>query len=162
MVEPHPSKADYGNWVSSRLLYVTGALAVLSGVLCTISAWFILPGVVFLVCFSYLAYAKREFSPAGGDIQSKIQALVLQHLQWNGVGNVLDIGCGNGPLSIAIAKKYPTAQVRGIDFWGRSWEYSKSLCERNAAIERVSWEPRPLWNTTTLLADSVLLVTMTL
>ena len=47
-------------------------------------------------------------------------------------------------MTSEIAKRHPQAQVIGIDYWGTSWEYSKSLCDRNAEIEgvaeRVSFE----------------------
>lgn len=39
---------------------------------------------------------------------------------------------------IKLAKKHPNAQVMGIDYWGKRWEYSKSMCERNAEAEGVS------------------------
>ncbi|MDG6222479.1 MAG: class I SAM-dependent methyltransferase [Candidatus Bathyarchaeota archaeon] len=56
-------------------------------------------------------------------------------MDWNGEGKGLDIGCGNGALTIMIAKKYPKAQVTGIDYWGKRWEYSKKTCEKNAQAE---------------------------
>jgi ubiquinone/menaquinone biosynthesis C-methylase UbiE len=59
-------------------------------------------------------------------------------LDWDGEGRALDIGCGNGALTIKLAQKYPKAQVIGIDCWGKNWEYSKHACEQNATIERVS------------------------
>jgi ubiquinone/menaquinone biosynthesis C-methylase UbiE len=37
-----------------------------------------------------------------------------------------------------MAKKFPNAHVVGIDYWGGVWEYSKSVCERNAGIAGVS------------------------
>jgi cyclopropane fatty-acyl-phospholipid synthase-like methyltransferase len=71
----------------------------------------------------------------GGNVQNHIWELVLEHLVWNGEGQALDIGCGNGPLTIKLAHKYGGAQVVGIDYWGEKWEYSKNICERNARIE---------------------------
>lgn len=135
MSQPIPSKPEYANWVSSRLVYAPAGLAVLLGGLSALSPWFVLPALPIFACASYFAYARWKLSARGGDIQSKIQALVLQHLHWQGNGEVLDIGCGNGPLTIAIAKAYPSAHVTGIDYWGRSWEYSKAVCEKNASSE---------------------------
>jgi len=132
-------KADYGNWVSSRLVFAPGVLSLLFGGL---SFW--LPvlsvvAVIFFLCFLYFAYARHLFSPRGGNIQARIQNLVLDHIVgWDGVGKVLDIGCGNGPLTIQIAKRYPQAEAIGIDCWGKAWEYSKRVCDRNAAIEGVA------------------------
>jgi len=133
--EPEP---EYANWVSPRLAYVPGALAVLLGVLSIASPWFALPAILLFACSAYFAYARWKFSPQGGGLQSRIQALLLQRLDWDGEGQVLDIGCGNGPITIAVAKAYPNARVTGIDTWGASWEYSRGVCERNAAIEGVA------------------------
>ena len=98
----------------------------------------IVGAVLFLGVAGYGAYARYRFSPRGGDIQAQIEELVIDHLDWDGQGRALDIGCGNAPLAIAIARKFPKARVTGIDYWGGAWEYSKSVCERNAASEGVA------------------------
>jgi len=132
-------KPDYGNWVSVRLLIVPAVLSLLLG-----GAAFFLPalGIVaglFFFCFVYFAYARHAFSPKGRDIQSKILDLALSYIpSWDGEGKVLDIGCGSGALAIQIAKRYPHAQVIGIDSWGAAWESSQRLCEENARHEGVS------------------------
>ena len=138
MSQPIPSKPEYANWVSSRLVYVPAALAFLLGGLAAFTLWLLLPALFCFACASYFAYAQWKLSERGGDIQRKIQALVPQHLRWKGTGAALDIGCGNGSLAIAIAKAYPLAHVTGIDAWGRSWGYSKAACDRNASIEGVT------------------------
>ena len=130
-------KPDYGNWVSTRLLYLPGSVTV---VLAGLS--FLLPGLavvaaIFFLCFLYFAYARYRFSARGGDVQARIQALLLDSLEWDGEGNAIDIGCGNGPLTIALAKKCPQARLTGVDYWGGNWEYSKGVCERNAEVEQV-------------------------
>jgi ubiquinone/menaquinone biosynthesis C-methylase UbiE len=58
-------------------------------------------------------------------------------LVWNGEGNVLDIGCGSGALAVSMAKRYEKAQIIGIDYWGKQWAYSQTLCEKNAELENV-------------------------
>ena len=139
MSELAAEKADYGNWVSTRLVFAPGVLSLLFGGLSFLLPALGVVAVIFFLCFLYFAYARYLFSPRGGNIQARIQDLVLNHIMgWDGVGKVLDIGCGNGPLTIKIAKKYPNARVTGIDYWGKTWEYSKSVCERNAEIEGVA------------------------
>jgi SAM-dependent methyltransferase len=131
-------KPDYGNWVSKKFIYIPGAISLLFWVISFALTAFVVVAVVFLLVALYFAYARYRFSPAGGDVQTQIQELVLQHLDWNGKGKGLDIGCGNGPLMIKLAQKYAEARITGIDYWGKQWEYSKSVCERNAKIEGVA------------------------
>jgi ubiquinone/menaquinone biosynthesis C-methylase UbiE len=63
---------------------------------------------------------------------------VIDRLGWNGERRTLDIGCGNAPLTIRIAKRFLSAKVTGIDYWGGAWEYSKKVCESNATLEGVA------------------------
>ena len=63
--------------------------------------------------------------------------MILDELEWDGKGRIIDIGCGNGPLTIEAAKKYPDSLVTGIDYWEGMWEYSMDVCMKNAKIEGV-------------------------
>jgi len=94
--------------------------------------------VFFSVLCFYFAYSRNRLSPQGGDLQSQIQELVLEHLNWDGKGNIIDIECGNAPLTIKATKKYPDAHLTGIDYWGGMWEFSLEVCKRNAKIEGVN------------------------
>jgi SAM-dependent methyltransferase len=139
MSELTAGKADYGNWVPTKFIFVPGALGLFFGVLAFLLPLLAVVAVIFFLCALYFAYARYSFSPRGGDIQAQVQDLVLDRMAgWDGTGQILDIGCGNGPLTIQIAQRYPQAQVRGIDYWGTAWEYSQGVCERNAAIAGVA------------------------
>lgn len=128
---------DYGNWVPSKYVYIPGLL----GMLFVVVSYFYYPVIVlafiFLMVTMYTSYARAQFAPEGGDLQVKIQSLVLDELKWDGNGKLLDIGCGNAPLTIKALNKYPNAQATGIDYWGGMWEFSKEACENNAEIEGV-------------------------
>ncbi len=53
-------------------------------------------------------------------------------------GKCLDVGCGSGALTIAVAKRNPKASVYGIDRWGADYaSYSNLLCVQNAKAEGV-------------------------
>jgi ubiquinone/menaquinone biosynthesis C-methylase UbiE len=131
------AKPEYGNWVSAKLIYGSIATSILFLLLSVVSLLFIVAAAPFLLSFVYFAYARYEFSQRGGNLQGRIRNLVVERLNWNGEGKALDIGCGNAPLAIELAKHHPNAQVTGIDHWGGFWEFSKAVCERNAEIEGV-------------------------
>ena len=53
-------------------------------------------------------------------------------------GKILDVGCGSGALSIAVAKRNPKAEVIAVDRWGKEYaSFSRTLCEQNAKAEGV-------------------------
>ena len=138
MNQPQAKKPDYGNWVSMKFIYVPSAVGLVLLGLAFAFPISIVVAALFLGVAGYFAYARYRFSPRGGDVQGRIEKLVIDHLDWDGQGQALDIGCGNAPLAIAIAKKFPKARVMGIDYWGGAWEYSKSVCEKNAECEGVA------------------------
>ncbi len=138
MSELAAKKPDYGNWVSAKLIYLPCALAFLFLGLSIVLPVLIIGAVIFFLPFVYFAYARHRFSPRGGNLQARIQDLVIDYLDWDGEGKALDIGCGNAPLTVSIAKKYPNAEITGIDYWGGAWEFSRGVCETNAEIEGIS------------------------
>jgi SAM-dependent methyltransferase len=91
-----------------------------------------LPALLLLACAAYFAYARYQFSPQGGDVQTRIQGLLLERLDWDGQGRALDIGCGGGSLTLALAQGRPLAQVVGVDYWGGAWEFSQNQCQAQA------------------------------
>jgi len=130
---------NFGNWVSNRLIYAFAILAVPFLALTFLVAWYlIIPAATFLAVALYFAYARYMFSANGGGVQDKIWDLTISNLDWNGEGRAIDVGCGNGALTIKLARKFGEAQVTGIDFWGERWEYSKSDCEANAKAAGVA------------------------
>jgi SAM-dependent methyltransferase len=130
-------KPDYGNWVPIKYIYITGLLGFLFLILTVFYNPVIIIAILLFVASAYFIYARNSFSPDGGDIQSQIRELVLNNLNWVGKGELIDIGCGNGPLTIQAANKYPDSHVTGIDYWGGMWEYSIGVCKENARIEGV-------------------------
>lgn len=54
-------------------------------------------------------------------------------------GRGLDVGCGSGALTIAVAKRNPQGSMSGIDRWGAEYaSFSKKICEDNANAEGVA------------------------
>jgi ubiquinone/menaquinone biosynthesis C-methylase UbiE len=95
-----------------------------------ITAGLLLTTVYFGICRCLFSYKGKS------RIQSKVLDYVLSYLQFEH-GSILDIGCGNGALSIKAAKKLADATVTGMDYWGTVWDFAKEQCEANAKQEGV-------------------------
>lgn len=138
------STPNYGNWIRQRKVYTflgIGLVLILLAIVPLhpiIRIVLIVAGAVFVGLAIYLGYITYQFSAAGGNFQARLWQVVLDHLAWDGSGAALDIGTGNGPLAIRLARQYPAARVTGLDFWGDDWEYSQDTCAQNAALEGVS------------------------
>ena len=135
-------KPDYGNWVSKKFMLAPGLLGLIFLGLALIGHfwtpfWAVLAGLFGLVT-GYFIYSYLRFSPWGGDVQAKIVGLILERLDWDGKGRALDIGCGNGALTVRLAQRYPAARITGLDYWGKNWDYSQRVCEQNAKIAGVT------------------------
>lgn len=73
-----------------------------------------------------------------GGIMEQVHRVVLSHLDYDGQEKILEVGCGSGALIIRAALTWPKAKVIGIDYWGAVYNYSKTLCEKNAVSEGVA------------------------
>lgn len=132
------TNTSYGNWVSAKFIYIPFLMGACFLGLTVVWPGFAILAILCLLSGTYFVYARHAFSPRGGNIQAKLWEMVLTRLDWNGKGKALDIGCGNGPLTIALAGRHPNGQVTGIDYWGKGWDYSKAVCERNAEAAGVA------------------------
>ena len=148
-------KVDYKNWVPKGmcvslwlgtviamiLFLVFGVFSIgVSGTLHTVLFW------VFFILFlgslkasSYMQYLYRTFDYNGKRKLSKdIIEGVSEYVKAPDGGKILDIGCGSGALTIAVAKQNPKAHIIGLDRWGKEYaSYNKPLCEENAKAEGV-------------------------
>jgi SAM-dependent methyltransferase len=52
---------------------------------------------------------------------------------------ILDIGCGGGWSSVALARAYPASSVDGVDIDAASVEMARDLAERSGLADRVSF-----------------------
>lgn len=149
-------KPNYKNWMPKGMIRGTlgGAVACLilffvfgvsglleAGTLKTILTVIFLTGtVVLLLAAVWMTLMYRAFSYDGKRQMSRqiidgVAAKVV--LPEGGCG--LDVGCGSGALTIAVAKRNPQARMTGIDRWGAEYSsFSKTLCEENAKAERVT------------------------
>lgn len=128
---------NFGNWVPVKMILIPGIIGLVCVALSFIHWGFWIPAFIFLIISAYFICARMIFSPRFGNLQEKIQELVITHLDWDGKGKVLDIGCGNAPLTIKLAQQYSQAEIIGMDYWGKNWDYSMQVCTANATIAGV-------------------------
>ena len=146
---------NYGNWMSAPVFYMVGALIVLMAVLCVISHF--IPGMdpigvlalvvaaAALILLGWLNWIRRQYAFGGGGMMEKVHEVLLSHLDFDGKGTLLEVGCGSGALSILAALSWPEAEVTGMDYWGAVYNYSQGMCESNAWSEGVSERCRFLY-----------------
>ncbi len=96
-------------------------------------------GIVLFFFYKKFNYMRDAFNFADDQsISWKIIYYIAEHVRADDGQQVLDVGCGSGALSIAVAKNNSRAKVTGVDKWGASYKtFSKQLCESNAKAEGI-------------------------
>lgn len=139
---------DYGSWMSDPVFYVYGgitlvvaALAVLSFTvfrLPVLGVLLIVAAAVLLALLGWMAWIRRQYAFGKGGMMERVHQTILDALDFDGCGKLLEVGCGSGALTVRAALTWPQTQVTGLDYWGAMYNYSKALCEKNAASEGVA------------------------
>ena len=141
---------NYGTWMSAPAFYMMGGVAVASLGLGVAAKFAWKKNVLSAIGFAgagasaamlgWMAWTRKQYQFGEGGVMDRIQQYIVNQIDWNGEGRLLEVGCGSGPLSIRCALTWPTADVFGIDNWGVMWDscYSKEGCERNAELEGVA------------------------
>lgn len=138
---------DYGSWMSNPVFYMVGALLFLSVVLTALSfsvlhitalgVLFSVAAAALLALLVWITWIRKQYAFGGGGMMERVHQVVLSHLDFDGQGSLLEVGCGSGALSIRAALTWPDAQVTGIDYWGAAYGYGQAMCEKNAESEGV-------------------------
>ncbi len=141
-------RINYGNWIPATILRISYGCTVAFLLLFFFSAFCwnnfwaaVIAGLLALaavVIAVFMQVCHHTFSFAGGGLMGEIHQFLIDHLDWDGHGTLLDIGCGAGALTNRCAKQFPEATLQGMDYWGMGWDYAKEQCERNAEIEGVA------------------------
>ena len=136
---------DYGNWMSDPVFYMVCGLTTLAALLAVLSFavlhvpvlgfLFVIVVAGLLVLLSWITWIRRQYAFDGGRIMEQVHQTILSHMDYNGKGTLLDVGCGSGALSIRAALTWQETKVTGIDYWAAVYSYSQALCEKNAASE---------------------------
>ena len=125
---------DYGSWMSTPVFYMVGgltALAVLFAVLSFVVFHILVPGILFVIIVAgllallgWITWIRRQYSFEGGRIMERVHQTILSHMDYDGKGTLLDVGCGSGALSIRAALTWQETKVVGIDYWAAVYNYS--------------------------------------
>ena len=70
--------------------------------------------------------------------EDQMAVKVAEYIDIPSGGKGLDIGCGNGALTIACALGNPRAKILGIDDWSGLFSSGKRDCEKNAEKAKVT------------------------
>ena len=139
---------DYGSWMSNPVFYIIGAFFLVSGILAFLflKVWPILwLGILFgmvaaalLMLLILISWVRKQNAFGCGGIMDQVHQTVLNYLDFDGNGTLLEVGCGSGPLAIRAALTWPQAEIIGLDYWEAVYNYSQALCDKNATSEGVS------------------------
>ena len=115
---------QYGNWMPVSMLSLMGGLLALAAALAALcfaafhwnvlGVLFTLAALALAVALCWFAWMRRQFAFGSGGIMEQVHQTVLSHLDFDGKGQILDVGCGSGALSIRAALVWPQARVLGI------------------------------------------------
>ena len=117
------------------MLQLVGGLAVLAAVLSLLSlavfhitalgVVFVIAALLLLALLLWITWIRRQYAFGSGGMMEQVHQVVLSHLDFDGQGQLLDVGCGSGALSIRAASSggrprwwastigvLPTAMVR--------------------------------------------------
>ena len=141
---------NYENWVpawmSVSLGTTSGALAAGTALAKRLRAPLPVRIALAVACVGTGAFAawavvaRKHFAfEAANSVSRRIVDDVASYVRVPVGGTCLDVGCGSGALSIAVAKRNPEASVTGVDRWGAEYAaFSQRLCKHNAHVEETS------------------------
>lgn len=149
-------KPDYKNWMPVGMILWTVLAAIvflvlffvfgISGLLAAgtlktlLKIVFLIFAIICAIASVWMYSMYRMFSYNGKRQMSRqIIETVAEYVELPEGGKGLDVGCGSGALTIAVAKRNPRAEMTGIDRWGVEYaSYNLNLCEQNAKAEGVT------------------------
>ena len=147
-------KPDYKNWmpkgmvitvyvISILLLFIASSFLILA---ITINKYLYIPFGISLILAIFVLFISIKFHQMmkafdyDGDyhLMKTVAEGTVKYVNIKDNDKGLDVGCGSGALSIALAKLNPNTEIIGIDRWGKEYaSFNKKLCEKNAEIEGV-------------------------
>ncbi len=148
-------KPNYKNWVPKAMIWELAAGSLLVAVLFVVfgATTIVFTGTLRIIFFVVLLIALlamlkttqwsisayNAFSYDGKrQLSRQIIEGTAKYMDLPEGGKCMDVGCGSGALTIAVAKRNPKATVYGVDRWGAEYaSFSNTLCAQNAKAEKV-------------------------
>ena len=148
-------KPNYKNWVPKGMVlcYLIGAVVFLIAAavfgaigFTTWATWaivlFAVSGLAAFVLAVVSAFILNMYNAFSYDGSRQLSRIIIEgvakYVRVPDGGKCLDVGCGSGALTIAVAKRNRKAAVVGLDRWGKEYaSFSQKLCEDNAKAEGV-------------------------
>jgi hypothetical protein len=123
---------NYGNWVPEKMLALCYVAAAVLGIAACVTGpvlhlaiptWIL--GILAAICLVYGIYmhiCHELFAFGKGNMMAKVHQHLVDHLEWDGEGTLLDIGCPDDPLR----QGFPQGKTRRYGLLGCRVE----LCQR--------------------------------
>ena len=128
---------DYGSWMSNPVFYLFGGLTLIAAALAALSfavfhltvlgVLFVAAVAVLLAVLGWITWIRRQYAFGKGGMMERLHQTILSNLDYDGKGQLLEVGCGSGAMTIRAALTWPAAQVVGLDYWGAMYNYSKAV-----------------------------------
>ena len=127
-------KAHYGYYG----LPIIGIIVLILFIAGFILLYFVSEYVGWII-IGFSVYLIISYGIAIISFSTKTEKDIPDNLIIRGNEQVLDVGCGLGRLSIAVAKRLKDGKVIGIDIWDKKelWNNSPEVAYKNAEIEGV-------------------------
>lgn len=110
---------------------VLGVTALAGALLTKLALVLLLPALAAAATALVMLGVRHQLSPRGGGFERRIHALVADQLSLadHEPLRVLDVGCGDASLLVALLERAPSLLATGVDFWGDDWDYAQAACE---------------------------------
>jgi SAM-dependent methyltransferase len=126
------------NWIPSSRIRVAIAIALLLAIVAIVGSAIspfalalLIPAFGVAAAAFVMLRVRHQLSANGGGWERRIHDLVVSRLAppTDAQAKLLDIGCGDASLLIALLKQSPHLTATGIDYWAANWDYARSACE---------------------------------
>ena len=133
---PSPDLGYHWSWTWGHLILTTIFAAATGGVLVLGAAWWLWTPLAAVASWTLAGFVVMRFVIRMNEISDLPTVSFLPA----GEGTVLDVGCGTGRISIAVARARPAVKVTGLDNFSADYmrDHSDTNTERNFRLAGIS------------------------